>query len=235
MELVQSLLAGEPVDTAELDYEFKAWHLGVIATGNGAEKAVRGLANGLGCQLLRVVCGEGMVWAWFGGQHRLAVADIERLLTPNGTAGVSLTIGESRRGTDGWRLTHREAQAALVVTLRRPQMLTRCTDVPLEAAVLWHEVLARSLVGTYLSPLANMKDGGAVSRNTLRAYFNAGRNAATAAVVLKVNRHTVERRLHRIEKALGRLIPACHAELEIALRLEELGYATGTENIPYVE
>jgi hypothetical protein len=37
-----------------------------------------------------------------------------------------------------------------------------------------------------------------------------------------VDRHTVERRLHRIEKMLGRLPQTCQAELEVALRLDEL-------------
>ena len=74
----------------------------------------------------------------------------------------------------------------------------------------------------YLAPLGGEKDG-AVARKTLRAYFAAGRNAATAAAALGVDRHTVERRLHSIETRLGRLLHTCHAELEVALRLEELG------------
>ena len=62
-----------------------------------------------------------------------------------------------------------------------------------------------------------------MSRKTLRAYFAAGRNAATAAAALGVDRHTVERRLNSIETRLGRQLHTCHAELEVALRLEELG------------
>jgi PucR C-terminal helix-turn-helix domain len=224
-ELVQKLLAGEPADTSAVDYEFdNAWHLGVIATGSKAGRTVRGLADGLARQILSVTCGDGWtVWAWFGGRRRPAVADVERLLSPDGTTGVSLAIGEPGRGIDGWRLTHLEAQAALLVALRNPQMLTRCADVPLEAAVLRHEALTRSLVGSYLSPLDGLRMGGQVARETLRAYFTCERNTSSAAHLLGVARHTVENRLREIEKVLGRSLHTCLAELEVVLRLETFG------------
>lgn len=234
-QLVQKLLAGEPVDSAGLDYEFDVWHLGVIATGAGVERAVRVLSNGLGRQLLAVPFGERTVWAWLGGHRRLAIADIEHLLATNGIAGVTLAVGELRRGIDGWRQTHREAQAALPVALHRGQMLTRCADVPLEAALLQHELLAGLLVKNYLSPLSGQKDGGAVLRETLRAYFAKECNAAKAGIALRVDRHTVGRRLHMIEEALGRLIPTCRTELEVALRLDELGDAVGIDNLHATE
>lgn len=231
-QLVQKLLAGEPVDSVGLDYEFDVWHLGVIATGAGAERAVRVLSNGLGRQLLAVSFGERTVWAWLGGHRRLAIADIEHLLSTNGIAGgVTLAVGELRRGIDGWRQTHREAQAALPVALHRGQMLTRCADVPLEAALLQHELLAGLLVKNYLSPLSGQKDGGAVLRETLRAYFAKECNAAKAGIALCVDRHTVGRRLHMIEEALGRLIPTCRTELEVALRLDELGDASCIDSV----
>ena len=213
-ELVQKLLAGEPVDTSALGYEFDdAWHLGVIATGARAEKAVRGLADGLARQILPVSCGEGWtVWAWLGGRRKLAITDVERLLSSNGAAGVSLAIGESGKGIDGWRLTHLEAQAASLVALRNTQTLTRCADVPLEAAVLRHEALTRSLVGSYLSPLDNLRIGGRVARETLRHYFKCERNVSSTANALGVDRHTVEKRLREIEKILGRSLHTCLAE-----------------------
>jgi hypothetical protein len=225
-ELVQRLLAGAPVDTAKLGYEFEAEHLGVIASGAKARDAVRSLAAGLGRELLSVSPSEDTVWAWFGGRRALDVEAVERLLSANEPAGVSLAVGRSGRGTEGWRLTHRQAQAAMLVAQRRPQTLTRYADVSLLAAVLRDQELASSLVEVHLSPLDGQKDS-AVSRETLRAYFAAGCNAATAAAALRVDRHTVERRLHTIETRLGRLLHTCRAELEVALRLEELGGPTG--------
>jgi hypothetical protein len=222
---VQRLLAGAPVETAELGYEFDAEHLGVIAVGANAGETVRVLAAGLGRELLSVSPSEETVWAWFGGRRALDIADLGRLVSAKAPAGVSLAVGGSGTGIDGWRLTHRQAKAAMLVALRRPQRLTRYADVSLLAAVLRDPDLARSLVEVHLSPLDGHKDS-AVSRETLRAYFAAGCNAATAAAALRVDRHTVERRLHAIEMRLGRLLPTCRAELEVALRLEELGDPT---------
>jgi hypothetical protein len=225
-EQVHRLLAGAPADAAELGYEFEAEHLGVIAVGAKAGETVRALAAALGRELLSVSPGEEAVWAWFGGRRAIDIADVRRLLSTKEPAGVSLAVGGSAWGIDGWRLTHRQAQAAMLVALRRPQSLTRYADVSLLAAVLRDRDLARSLVEAHLSPLDGQKDS-AVSRETLRAYFAAGCNAATAAAALRVDRHTVERRLHTIEKRLGRLLHTCHAELEVALRLDELDEPTG--------
>jgi len=225
-ELVQRLLAGAPVDTAELGYDFDAEHLGVIAAGAKATEAVRAVAAGLGRELLSVSPSEELVWAWLGGRRAHDIPALARLVSANDPAGVSLAIGGSGSGIDGWRLTHRQAQAAMLVAQRRPQRLTRYADVSLLAAVLRDRELASSLVEVHLSPLDGHKDS-AVSRETLRAYFAAGCNGATAAAALRVDRHTVERRLNAIETRLCRPLHTCRAELEVALRLEELGAPTG--------
>ncbi len=234
-ERVQALLAGAPIGSAGLDYDLDAWHLGIIATGVGAEAVVEKLREGLGCQLLSVPRWEEPVWAWLGGRRKLSIADVERLLPSRSSSGVSLAVGEVAKGIDGWRMTHWQAQRALWVALRSQQTLTRYVDVLLLAPVLRDDVLARSLKEIYLSHLGSgQKDGGAASRETLRTYFAVGRNAATAAAVLKVDRHTVKRRLHKIEESLGRALHTCQAELEVALRLEALGDVTEVE-APSVE
>lgn len=222
-ERVQRLVAGEaPADVGSFDYAFEAWHLGMIVKGGRAEADVRTLATRLDCRVLAVPRGSGIVWAWLGARRPVAAPDVERLLAEGVAAGASLALGEPRRGLEGWRLTHREAQAAQEVMLRKPQQLTRARDVILVAAVLRDEALAKSLFETYLAPLEGHGDSGAVLRETLRAYFSAGLNAATAAAALAVDRHTVQRRLRKVEEALGRLLPDCHAELVVALSLDEL-------------
>lgn len=222
-ERVQRLVAGEsPADVGGLEYAFDAWHLGMIVKGAKAEPCARSLAAGLDSQVLVVPRGSGIVWVWLGARRPLAVPDVERLLTDDVAGDVSLAVGEPRSGLDGWRLTHREAQAAQEVMLRKPQRLTRARDVILLAAVLRDDALTRSLFETYLAPLEGHGDSGAVLRETLRAYFSVGLNAATAAAALAVDRHTVQRRLRKVEEALGRLLPDCHAELMVALSLEEL-------------
>jgi len=76
------------------------------------------------------------------------------------------------------------------------------------------------LLDAYLAPLGSGRDG-AVLRDTLRTYFASGGNAASAAASLGVDRHTVQRRLRKVEEAIGRTLDTCRAELEVALRVEE--------------
>jgi hypothetical protein len=222
-EQVRRLLDGDLLNTSELEYEFDAHHLGAIATGAGAAGAIRDLAGGLDCSLLRVCPAEGTVWAWLGGRRPL---DPEQLtnLVPSGSVGPSLAIGEPGKGLAGWRLTHRQARAALPIARRSRCSPVRYADVALLASILQDELLVTSLCLLYLEPLAEDRDGGAVLRETLRAYFVADHNVSSAAAALGVNRHTVTNRLHAIEERLGRPLSSCTAEMDAALRLEDLGY-----------
>ncbi len=240
---------------AGLDYEIEGrWHLGAIAVGVGAAQAVRELAMRADRRLLSVAQGGETrggesVWAWLGSGERFAVGEIERAIAgvdglgthpprpPEGVVlpegalpeGVVLALGEPARGLQGWRSTHRQAQAALVVALRRPrngvpptQGVTRYADVALLATALKDELLGRSLVEIYLAPLEDARDGGTVLRETLRVYLRAERSASSAAIVLGVSRTTVINRLRTIEAKLGRTLHTCPAELEVALELSEL-------------
>ncbi len=220
---VRMLLAGEHVSERELGYALEAEHLAVIGRGDGVLRLLRNLSIGLDRRLLSVAVGDGTTWAWLGGQRALRMADLERLLSgrPVGQ-DASLAFGEPARGPEGWRSSHQQAQAALMVALRRPRLLTRYADVALLAAALKDEVLANTLSDIYISPLGEARDGGAVLRETLRAYLDAGRNASSAAVALKVARSTVVGRLRRIEDRLGHALTSCAAELEVALDLDEL-------------
>jgi diguanylate cyclase with GGDEF domain/PucR-like helix-turn-helix protein len=224
-ETVHKLLAGEPADAgelADLGYELEAWHLGVIATGAEAGKAVRGVAAALGRKLLSVAHGRETVWAWLGGQRQLAFADVERVLRAQEDTDVSFAIGEPRRGADGWRQTHGEAEGALLVARCRPCKLTRYRDVAQEAAALQDEAFADSMIDTYLSPLDEMRIGGQAARKTLRALFQTGHNVSSAASALKVDRSTVHRQRNEIEQRLGCQLRMRQGEIEVALRIEDL-------------
>jgi hypothetical protein len=222
-ERVQRLLVSDaPLDAASLDYEFDAWHLGLIVAGPRAAVAARTLAAGLDRRALVVPRGNDSAWAWLGGRDKLGEGEVEHYHASGVLGEISLAFGEPRAGLDGWRLTHHEAQAARLVAMRSGQPLVRASGAVLLAAVLRDEALAKSLKQTYLVPLNDYGEFGAVLRETLRAYFAAGFNAATAAAALEIDRHTVQRRLRKAEEALGLLLQACHAELAVALRLEEL-------------
>jgi hypothetical protein len=226
-EQVQRLLAGRSAESVELGYELDGfWHLGAIASGAGAHQAVRSLTSRVSGKLLVVPRSEATVWMWIAERRRPSAKSVERMFAVRRPEAVSLALGEPGRGLEGWRLTHCQAQAALQVALREPQTLAQYADTMLVAAALRDDTLGRSLREVYLSPLGENSDGTR-SRETLRAYFTTGSNAATAAVKLGVDRHTVERRLGKIEQRLSRSLQTCRAELEVALRLEELGGAGG--------
>jgi hypothetical protein len=230
-ERVQRLLDGVPVDVGGLGYRLDGWHVCVIAVGAGATQAIRGVAATLGRELLLVVH-DAEVWAWLGGQRKPSMSDVERVLSAQEYACVSLAVGEAARGVQGWRLTHREAQAALLVALHRneipqngippAQTLTRYLDVAFEAVALQDEALADSLIERYLLPLDGMGIGGQAARRTLRALFDTEYNVASAAHPLKVHRSSVHRWREEIERRLGYRLHEHQAEIEVALRIEEL-------------
>jgi hypothetical protein len=227
-EIVLRLLSGkqpDAVELAELDYDFDAWHIGMIVSGGKAAQALRGV-RALGCERLVVFRSERTLWLWLGRRRKPTVAEVKRLSVER-PADVSLATGEPRRGIEGWCLTHQEAQAALLVALRKPPGVTRCPDVLLEAAVLQQTALATSLAETFLVPLDGLRYRGQTARDTLRAYFEANRNASSTANRLGVARNTVESRLREIEERLGRPLHTCSAQLEVALRLEALDDAVG--------
>jgi hypothetical protein len=160
----------------------------------------------------------------------------------NPPGGVVLAIGEQGHGMEGWRLTHQQAQAALAVARRRPPgsgssarsgsgsgggAVTRYVDVALLATALKDEPLGRALIDMYIAPLEDSSYGCAVLCETLRAHLAAGRGVSSTAAALGVTRSTVESRLRAVEQSLGRLLPSCLAELEVALGLDELGGPAG--------
>ncbi len=223
--LVHKLLAGwqlNACESAELGYDLNSWHLGVIATGPQAGKAVRGLTARLGCELLQVAHGSETVWAWLGGRRRVAIADVERILLAQEHQDISLAAGEPARGVKGWRQTHREAKGALLVARYLPRKLTRYLDVALDATALQDDTFANSLIETYLLPLDGMRIGGQTARRTLRALLEKTHNVSSAASSLGVARSTVHRRRDEIEQRLGCRLHEHQIDIDAALRIEDL-------------
>ena len=220
---VERLLEGQRLDTSQVPYDFEAAHLGLIAKGPGVEEAIRELARPLDRRLLLVSRGEGTVWAWLGGRHPLDPEQLGPTLLERLPAEVFLALGEPGEGLAGWRLTHRQARAGLPIALRSTVALVRYADVALLASMLQDELLTTSLHRLYLAPLDDQHSGRASLRETLRAYFAAERNISSTAAALGVNRKTVVNRLRVIETTIGRSLASCAAEIEVSLRIEDLG------------
>lgn len=219
-ERVARLLAGELIDTSELAYDFDAHHLAAVAHGPGAREALHDIAASLDARLLWVRHEDSTFWAWFGSRREI---EIEKLPASALPPQLALTLGEPAHGLPGWRFSHRQAEAALPIALRSCGCIVRYADVALLASILNDDLLVASLQQLYLAPLEDERDGGRALRETLRAYFAADRNVSSAAMRLGIDRKTAAMRLRGIEERLGRSpLGACAAELEIALRLDEM-------------
>nr|WP_239521334.1 helix-turn-helix domain-containing protein [Blastococcus saxobsidens] len=120
------------------------------------------------------------------------------------------------------RLTHRQAWQAYRVARIKGQPITWYRKVALEALVLRDLPAVRSFVRQELGPLYGTAERAVVLRETLRAYFASGQNAASAAAVIGVHERTVAYRLRSVEKWLGTSITSVRDELSVALRLSEL-------------
>ena len=131
---VKKLLEGHLLEPDELQYEFDAWHIGAIATGTGAQDVLRDLAAKLDRRLLLVRPGGGAVWGWFGGRSRVSTKEVEQHAPLPWPSEVAIAIGEPERGVAGWRLTHRQARAAIPIASRPRPRLVRYAEVALLAA-----------------------------------------------------------------------------------------------------
>lgn len=222
-ERVRALLDGERDGDPDLPYDLPGWHLGLIGSGAGIEEGIRKAASEADRRVLCVQgISDGRVWAWLGGRTKPDIGDLEHTLEQRVPAGASLCVGEIRRGLEGWRLTHAEAQIALQVALYAPSTITRSRDVMLLSAIIRDPRLTESVVETFIQPLEGKSGRGPVLRKTLRTYFGADQNAATTANRLKVDRGTVRRRLTTVETLLGLKIDSYGPQLQVALAVEEL-------------
>jgi hypothetical protein len=220
---IKALLSGrQPSGDVELGYELGGSHLGLMAKGEGAPEAVRELAKSLDRRLLIDRLDEEPVWTcWLGGGSSLATEEALRALDALPPGQIVVALGEPGVGITGWRLSHRQARAALPIAERRGQPVLRYADVAVLASVLRDDLGVASLRQLYLEPLERGRDGGAAARETLRAYFAAERNVSSTAAALGVDRRTVANRLRAVEELFGRPLGNIAADLEMALQLAD--------------
>lgn len=216
---IQKLLAGEKADAGLLNYNLESFHAGVIV--GRATATLRDLRGGLNSRLLLVEIDDETAWAWLGGSQEVVRKDLKALGDLKWPEGTAVACGEPAEGIGGWRLTHGQAAAALPIAQHRATIV-HYADVALLAAALHDDLLASSLRQTYLAPLEEDRDEGFTAKKTLRAYFRTSGNQISAASALKVDRTTIRNRLIAIESRLGRSPNTVSAELEVALRLDEV-------------
>jgi hypothetical protein len=219
---VRRLLSGESLDTSSFAYDFKSRHVGAVVSGTDAPAAIRALAKELGIHFMVVQVGEEISWGWLDVRP---VSDWDKTLHTILTSWprhIPMSLGEPAENMDGWRLTHRQASAAFPVAAARACGVARYSDVALLASMMRDELLVTYLRNLYLTPLAHCRHEGTALKETLRAYFAAGCNGASAAAALGVSRQTIANRLQAVERQIGSPVRSCARDLEAALRLEEV-------------
>lgn len=221
-DLTCRLLAGELIDASGLGYELDLFHLGLVLSGGDAESCLRTVASELASRLLLVEPDESVTWAWLGSRHPLDPAQVEEEMARR-SADLDVAVGEPGDQVTGWRMTHRQAQAAFPVVFRSDRSCVRYAEVAIVAAVLQDEMALQLLVDGFVRPLEVGRDKGKTAKETLRAYFGADHNLSSAAAALGINRRTVASRLRTIEEKVGEPLSAVAPELEVALRIEKLG------------
>lgn len=235
VKLVQQLLVEDvdPAELKEMDYEvLSRWHLGMIAVGVEGAEALRRLKTACGRGLLCVPGDDGTVWAWLGRKDKLTFAQFKRLLSANGCSNAPLAIGDPGNGLEGWRQTHQEAQVAVLMVRHELCGPTRCADILPVAGTLQNKAIIRMYKKTYILPLNKLHKGGQPTRRALLAYFKHGRSASSAGDAIRVTRRTVQNHLNDARRILD--APLNLTGLEIALRLEELGYMAEAEDPPHI-
>jgi hypothetical protein len=217
---VERLLAQESFSDQRIDYRLDAWHVAGIVYGVRADQSARLLAEQLGCELLLLPRAAETYWAWWGGPRRVHFDKLESAAQRLG-GRASFALGECRQGRDGFRLSHREAHVATDVVVRTDEPVVRGADAMLPALLLRDRGLADLFVDAHLGALKSQKDWPIISA-TLRAYLDSGAVLSASAAALKVDRHTIRRRIRRVEELLERPLGTVRAELEIALRVDRL-------------
>jgi hypothetical protein len=214
------LAGGDPVESLG-GYRLDGWHVGLASEEGLTERELEQIAHSTNCGLLVVSDLDDRTWAWFGRARRFDLSDLEGPLRKLSESSWLIAIGEARQGLDGWRLSHDEATCALELPTSNRRRVVRARSVLLSVAILRDPVATRSLLASYIDPLDEAPErAGGELRQTLRAYLEAGQNTTTAAASLRVNRHTVQRRIRIAEELLGQRIEDCHAELGVALQLD---------------
>ena len=220
VHLVHELLAGNDVDPAALGYDPAGSNLAFVAWGEAASEAARAAGAALARPVLVVGVLEDETWGWLGGSA--APDTVQRLARADLPDGAALAFGDDAAGTEGFVLSHEQARRAERAGRRSGRPVTHYADVALESLAAVDEDAAAAFVKRELAGI----DGGDVRsarlRETLRAWFAAGHNAAAAAAALGVHEQTVAQRLRTVEERTGRPVAARRAELETALRLRDL-------------
>jgi hypothetical protein len=232
LHAVAQVLGGRDDAGEDLGYRLGQAHLALIAEGEGAEACLAALLRGVDAERLVVSDGPRRARAWLGRAQGFRERESTDLGSIGLDPGLVVSCGSEGAETEGFRLSYRQAEMALLVARRRPGVLVRYRDVAHLAPLLADPSAARGFVDTILGPLEIGTDRGGSLADTLRAYFASQHQLTATAAALRIHPKTVSYRLRRIEERLGSTILTQHAQIEIALELAALLDSTPVDWAP---
>jgi hypothetical protein len=216
---VREVLAGVGGGTSGDDYDLSREHLAAISWGPEADRVISELGERLRAAVLIVPGSSGSAWGWLGSTSiapswpRLC----RELPLPPDTF---CALGAPAGGTDGFRLSHRQALETVRVLRLTGAPFGTYDDLSLEALVLRDERAARDFTERELGPLLDDGKRTQVLLETLRLYVHSNWNAASTGARLGVHERTIGYRLATIEERLGHPLAARREEIGVALRLQ---------------
>jgi len=218
--LVSEILAGADVNVDGLDYDLDGWHVGLIVQGPESSRVTDELARIVDRRPLRAPT-LNQDWGWLGATRPLDDAARRALAEYRPPPGIAVAVGADEAGLEGFRRTHRQAGHALRVAVRRESRSACFDEIALEALATRDEVAAREFMTRELAGVEGEDTRSCRLRETLRAYFAVGQNAALTAKQLGIHEQTVAQRLSAVEERIGRGVAGRRAELETALRIAD--------------
>jgi PucR C-terminal helix-turn-helix domain/GGDEF-like domain len=236
-ETVRNILDGSQTDGSkaggDLRYDFSRQHLALTLwfdphrTGADTPEleaaALEALALMGASKTIVVPIGAGKVWAWGSRTSfppRPALADYR----PQ-KAGIRMAVGTPAADLDGFRRSHREAEAAERTARSRntsTAWITYYAEVAIPSMLSADMSLGRDLVLRELGPLAADTASARDLRTTLLCYLEEESSPHAAAQRLFVSRNTVAYRVKRAGELLGYDVSERRFELHTALVLADV-------------
>lgn len=240
-QVVDSVLAGEPVDVAassqrlgyELDRNHEAFAVWRDAWAEGGEqafamleRAALELVGSLGASApLLVPRARLCLVGWVGWRGDRKFQDEPVRLDRQAFPEVLAAFGSPGHGVPGFSRSHREALYARKVaqlTRRRAGSVTTYDDVALAALASADVEQARGFVASELGPLGAHDDNARRLSATLRVYLEENMSPLRASQRLGVHENTISNRIRAAQELLPHPIEQRSPELLVALRLIRL-------------
>jgi DNA-binding PucR family transcriptional regulator len=243
---IRALRVREVLDDGDVDvdatteairYPLRRCHLAVIAwcpeSPDGDELAtmerfIGELAESAGAvgQPLSIAADRVTAWAWIPFESSIAADSVERIrqIVETRTDGPWVAAGEPSAGVEGFRASHRQAQAARVVataTTADERRFTAIGDQGVSLAALHGDnvAAARIWVHDVLGPLASTTDADRRLRETLEVFLRTGSSFKAAAEELHLHSNGVKYRVQRAVERRGRAVANDRLDVEVALLL----------------